>query len=161
MKSIHRRLPFAHAQELRTWTGHKYIRVMLVALFALSSLASPDLFVLCTGGDDAARIEPFHVAKSACSVGPYDGCRGSGDAAPQLHHRHVRCTDVGLSGHLGLIKDRERLPAPLSLQSSPAPVATGDSREAGRPVAICGEVRIFNLSNHPPGIDLQSVVLLI
>jgi len=135
--------------------------VLLMALFALSSLASPDLFVLCTGGDKAVRIEPFHIGDSTCSVEHVDRCGQSGAYPAQLHHRHVRCTDVGLSGHWGLLKDRERLPEIICHRASVAPVTTGDPGDAGGLAAIDGEVRVLNLAKSPPGIDLQSVVLLI
>lgn len=139
----------------------KHIGMLLIALFALSSLASPDLFVLCTGRDDAARIEPFHIAESVCAAEPPHRCGQSGASPAEIHHRHIRCTDVGLSGHLGLVKEREKLPEILWFRASTSPVPTGDLDNAGGLAATGGEVLVSYLSNHPLGIDLQSVVLLI
>ena len=161
MKRVLKQLPFRCCREEGARYALKCIWVLFMALFALSSLVSPDLFVLCSGGEETARIEPFHIAESACAAEPFHCCDGPGDRVAEFHHRHVRCRDVGLSGHLGLIKDRERLPEILCLRASRAPVAAGDPGDAGGHVAIDGEVRVLDVANSPPGIDLQSVVLLI
>ena len=137
------------------------IGMLLLVLFACSSLASPDLFVLCTGEGGSARVERFHIVQSACSAKPAHRCVHSAASPAEIHHSHVRCTDVGLSGHLGLVKEREKLPEVLCLWISASPLHSGDLNNADGLAAAGGEAPVFNLSNHPPGIDLESVVLLI
>ena len=139
----------------------RYIGMLLLVLFVCSSLASPDLFVLCTGEGESARVETFHIVQSVCSAKPTHRCGHSGTAPAEIHHSHVLCTDVGLSGHLGLVKERERLPEILCLRASVSPGPTGDLSNADGLAAAGGETPVSDLSDNPPGTDLQSVVLLI
>lgn len=139
----------------------RYTGILLMALFACSSLTSPDLFVLCTGEGDGARIEPFHIAQGVCAARPAHRCGHSGASPAEIHHRHGRCMDVGLSGHLGLVKERKKPLEILCFRASASPVPAGHLSNAEGLAAAGGEALLSNLSNHPPGIDLQSVVLLI
>jgi hypothetical protein len=139
----------------------RYISILLLALFAVSSLVSPDLFVLCSGDDEGARIEAFHMAKSACSAGPDHRCRRPAVSPAEIHHRHVRCTDVGLSGHLGLVKERERLQPVVCLRVAMTPGPTADLNDGGSVIASGAEFPAFQVSGLPPGVDLLSVVLIV
>jgi hypothetical protein len=136
----------------------RYVGLILVFLFVCSSLASPDLFVLCTGEGETARIEQFHLAQGVCAVKAVGRCCRSGGSPAELHHLHLKCTDVGLSGNLGLVKEREKAPELVGYGASASPVPQGD---ISRRNAAAAETYICSLSNHAPGIDLRSVVLLI
>jgi hypothetical protein len=161
MKRTPKQSPFSRWGD--KWVKHtvRLTGMLLMIPFALSSLASPDLFVLCSGGGGIARIEPFHIAESACSAKPVHSCGLLDASLTEIHHRHVRCTDVGLSGHLGLVKEREKLPEVCCLRAWTTPGPTGDINDTDGVIVAGVESPVFGLANGPPGIDLQSVVLLI
>lgn len=139
----------------------RYIRILLLVLFACSSLASPSLFVLCTGDGGAARIAPFHVARDVCSLAsPHQCCRSAGLAA-EIVHNHGRCSDFRLSGHIGLVKERERLPELLCLSASASPAGNSDLRDKDGIGGSACPAPVSGLANHFPDSDLESIVLII
>jgi hypothetical protein len=142
-------------------TNSRYIRVLLLVLFACSSLASPNLFVLCNGDGGTGGIVPFHTAHSACAVEQDHQCGYDGGSAAGIVHNHARCTDFGLSGHLGLVKERERLlglPCLWSSASLASNIDLWDKERIGRQ-AYPAPVR--DPSHHFPDPELESVVLII
>lgn len=139
----------------------RYVGILLLALFACGSLASPDLFVLCTGAGESVRVEPFHIVEGACRMSLAHHCDRSEASAAGIHHHHERCTDVGLSGHVGLVKEREKAPELIRLDLLASPVEVRDAHQADGLAAFGGGHLTRSPSNHPPDLGLQSVVLLI
>ncbi len=140
---------------------NRWIRIFLLLFFVCSSLSSLDAFVLCSADGDAARLEPFHLAHAPCMRESAHQYSHAEDPTAEISHRHIRCTDVGLSGHPGLVKERVKLPEILCLWISVSPGPPGDLSNTDGLAAAGGEAPVSSLSNHPPGIDLGSVVLLI
>jgi hypothetical protein len=139
----------------------RFVRILLLVLFACGSLASPSLFVLCTGDGGVARIVPFHIAHNACAVESAHACAQLGGSATEITHHHVRCTNFSLSGHLGLVKERERLPDLLCLWSSASIAGNSDLRATNVSGGPEYPAPVSNAANHFPDSELESVVLII
>jgi hypothetical protein len=140
---------------------HRSIGIALAVLFATSSLASPSLLVLCAGNGDALRIVPFHRADETCLIGWGDRCRRSTGTSAKIVHHHVRCTDFGLSGHIGLVKDRQRFVEIPCLCSSVRPVGGSVLQGTGCHSAPSSRAVISDPAVHLSYSEIESAILIV
>ena len=142
-------------------SNSRYIRILLLVLFASSSLASPNLFVLCTVDSGAGGIVPFHIAHSVCAAEPDHQCVHAGGSAAEIVHTHVRCKSFSLSNHLGLVKERERLPELPCLWTSASLAINVDLGERDGVYGQAYPAPVSDPAHHFPDLELESVVLII
>jgi hypothetical protein len=127
------------------------INILFLAVLVCASLYSPEVFVLCTGDGDTARIGPLHATHSACVPHCADDGGNKDPQDAQYAHHHASCRDLPLSGNLGNIKEKERLVA----------ARAADAHLSRNPAPTFVEAPVSHVHHNPSLEHIQSVILII
>lgn len=143
-----------------TPVSSRWISLLVLPFVVWASIASIDAYVLCMGDGHGhqATVEPIHSHSAVCHGhhGHHDHhgqhAHGQADGSmPEFRHNHLGHRDIPLKLNQGHIKNKERLQAAWSSETSPVEDLSG----IASPPLVSYPIRDLSLRH------LQSVVLLI